>query len=167
MFTLQFNNFGALWSSSHQLKEIFVIINCFLFYPALSIHPIFKSTRQIFSTLIFSTHIFSTLIFSTDIFSTRIFSTHIFSTLSLLLISNHPAKPYSSSSYFQLLLLISKKFLSNQKMFHDHPLHHSLQQPYEPKLLLKVLDPPIASFHVRYSLKLSFSNTAILCGGRR
>ena len=162
MFTLQFNNFGA----------IFVIINCLLFYPAPSVHLIFESTRQIFSIL------------------------------SLLLISNHPAKPYPSSSYFQLLLLILKKFLSNQillrkkigffwlgmssswlgkflalhcevntdffkKIFHEHSLHHSLQQPHEPKLLLKVLDPPVASFHVRYSLKLPFSNTAILSGGRR
>ena len=42
-----------LWSNSHHLVKIFVIIYCLFFHTTLFIHPIFKSTRQILSMYIF------------------------------------------------------------------------------------------------------------------
>ena len=48
-----YSTIHQLWSNSHQIVKIFVIINHLFFHTALSIHPIFKSARQILSTYIF------------------------------------------------------------------------------------------------------------------
>ena len=48
-----YSTIHQLWSNSHQLVKIFIIINRLFFHGAVFIHPIFKSVGQILSTHIF------------------------------------------------------------------------------------------------------------------
>ena len=156
------------WSNFHQLVNIFIIIYRLLFHTTLTLRPIFKSTRQICSSILLSPKYFrccwrptpkSTLFFSA-VFSTSLFDLEkCFNRAEI--VSNVKSSWFGTSDCAVVTAFLNKKL---SRRF----LPRSLQHPCEPKKFLKAQDSSSASFHPQFCfLKQYFSNNLIISGGCR